>query len=35
MIQVSPVHTGLSDEPEAALDHLFRELVATREQNKP
>ncbi len=27
MIQVSPVHSGLCEEPEAALDHLFRTLV--------
>lgn len=32
MIQVSPVHTGLSDDPEAALDQLFRELVSTRRE---
>jgi len=27
VIQVSPVHTGLCNEPEVALDQLFRELV--------
>jgi hypothetical protein len=28
VIQVGPVHTGLCDDPEAALDHLFDRLVA-------
>lgn len=28
MIQVSPVHTGLSEDPETALDQLFRDLAA-------
>jgi hypothetical protein len=32
MIQVSAVHTGLSDDPEAALDQLVRELVDTRQE---
>lgn len=27
MIQVSPVHSGLCDEPERALDELFRRMV--------
>jgi hypothetical protein len=27
MIQVSPVHTGLCDEPERALDELFTQAV--------
>ncbi|HKF84446.1 MAG TPA: DUF3037 domain-containing protein [Candidatus Limnocylindrales bacterium] len=27
MIQPSPVHTGLSADPQATLDHLFRTLV--------
>jgi len=27
-IQVGPVHTGLCDDPRAALDHLFDRLVA-------
>jgi hypothetical protein len=27
VIQPSPVHTGLCDEPEAALERLFREMV--------
>jgi hypothetical protein len=27
VIQVSPVHTGLCENPEAALHQLFRELV--------
>jgi hypothetical protein len=27
VIQLSPVHTGLCDEPEAALEHLLRMLV--------
>jgi Protein of unknown function (DUF3037) len=30
MIQVSPVHSGMCDDPEAALDELFRRLVAPR-----
>ena len=28
VVQASPVHTGLCDEPEALLAHLFAELVA-------
>jgi hypothetical protein len=28
IIQPSPVHTGVSDEPAAQLDHLFARLVA-------
>ena len=28
MIQVSPVHTGLCEEPEQALEELFRRMVA-------
>jgi hypothetical protein len=28
MIQVSPVHAGLCERPEAALDELFRQMVA-------
>ena len=28
VIQTSPVHTGLCDDPQAALDRLFTELVA-------
>jgi hypothetical protein len=28
MIQVSPVHTGLSEDPETALEQLFRDLAA-------
>jgi hypothetical protein len=27
MIQTSSVHSGLCDEPEAVLDHLFQDLV--------
>jgi hypothetical protein len=27
MVQASPVHTGLTDDPEAELDHLFARLV--------
>ena len=27
MIQPSPVHTGLTADPGATLDHLFRTLV--------
>jgi hypothetical protein len=27
LIQVSPVHTGLCDEPEVALERLFRQSV--------
>jgi hypothetical protein len=27
MVQVSPVHAGLCDEPERALDELFRQVV--------
>ena len=29
MIQVSPVHTGMCDQPEAALNEVFRRLVLT------
>ena len=29
MIQVSPVHSGLCDNPEKALDDLFRRMVAS------
>ncbi|MBI1356302.1 MAG: DUF3037 domain-containing protein [Acidobacteria bacterium] len=29
IVQVSPVHSGLCEEPEAALERLFGELVAT------
>jgi hypothetical protein len=28
MIQVSPVHTGLSESPETALEQLFRDLAS-------
>jgi hypothetical protein len=28
IVQASPVHTGLTDEPAAELDHLFSRLVA-------
>ena len=28
VIQPSPVHTGMTDDPRATLDHLFRTLVA-------
>ena len=28
IIQASPVHTGLCDDPEAMLEHLFETLVA-------
>jgi hypothetical protein len=28
VVQPSPVHTGLCDDPAAELDHLFRTLVA-------
>ena len=28
VIQPSPVHTGLSDDPEATLEHLYATLVA-------
>jgi hypothetical protein len=28
IVQPSPVHTGMSDDPQAMLDHLFAELVA-------
>jgi hypothetical protein len=28
IVQPSPVHTGLSEDPEAMLAHLFAELVA-------
>jgi hypothetical protein len=26
-VQPSPIHTGLCDEPQAMLDHLFARLV--------
>lgn len=29
VIQVSPVHSGLCEQPEAALEDLFRQLVAS------
>jgi hypothetical protein len=29
MIQISPVHSGLCESPETALDELFRKLVLT------
>ena len=29
VIQTSPVHTGLCDDPQAALDHLVKRLVNT------
>ena len=28
VVQTSPIHTGLSDDPERTLDHLFERLVA-------
>ena len=28
IVQASPVHTGLTDDPAAELDHLFGQLVA-------
>ena len=28
IVQPSPVHTGVSADPQATLDHLFAELVA-------
>jgi Protein of unknown function (DUF3037) len=28
IVQASPVHTGLTDDPAAELDHLFTKLVA-------
>ena len=28
MVQVSPVHTGLTDDPARALDEVFRRMVA-------
>jgi hypothetical protein len=31
VIQPSDVHTGLSDDPEATLQHLFESLVPVRE----
>jgi hypothetical protein len=30
VVQVSPVHTGLCDEPERALDDVFERMVAIR-----
>ena len=30
MVQVSDVHTGLTTDPAAELDHLFARLVADR-----
>jgi hypothetical protein len=27
VIQPSPIHTGMCDDPAAMLEHLFRELV--------
>ena len=30
MIQVSPVHSGLADDPERRLDELFRQMVPRR-----
>jgi hypothetical protein len=30
MVQPSPVHTGLTDDPAATLDHLFETLVRDR-----
>jgi hypothetical protein len=30
MIQVSPVHSGLSNDPESALDQLFEQLAGVR-----
>jgi hypothetical protein len=35
MIQPSPTHTGLSDDPQATLDRLFRTLVATPDPGRP
>jgi len=32
IIQVSPVHTGLCDSPERALDELFRRMVLVPEE---
>jgi len=29
IIQISPVHSGVCDSPETALDEIFRRLVAT------
>jgi hypothetical protein len=31
VIQPSEVHTGLSDDPQATLDHLFKSLVQVRD----
>lgn len=28
IIQVSPVHEGISDDPQVALDHLFKTMVS-------
>jgi hypothetical protein len=33
MIQVSPVHSGLCEDPEKALDDLFRRTVLTTREN--
>jgi hypothetical protein len=30
VVQASDVHTGLTDDPAATLDHLFRTLVQLR-----
>jgi hypothetical protein len=30
VVQTSPVHTGLTDDPAAALEHLFERLVSRR-----
>ena len=35
MIQVSPVHSGLCDDPAATLDHLFQQLVLQRINPSP
>jgi hypothetical protein len=32
VIQTSPVHTGLCEDPEGMLDHLMRTLVLTRSE---
>jgi hypothetical protein len=31
VIQPSEVHTGLTDDPQATLDHLFNSLVQLRD----
>jgi hypothetical protein len=33
-IQVSPVHSGMSDSPQATLDELFRRLVLAGKEHK-